>query len=409
MLLWVGFAVLTAVVVAALLRPLLADGAERAATAHDEESAPLSAGAVYRDQLAEIEAERARGLIADAEAEAARVEIARRLLATADSKVVATPTAPTISPVRSVAMLVAAALPVLAIVSYVTLGSPAAPGRPFAERTTPPGAAPGVAKLIAQVEERLRSHPEDGRGWEVIAPVYLKLGRYGDASDAFQRAIRLLGENPDRLAGLAEAQVLASDGIVTEVARTAYERLRVLDPEQLEPRFWLAVAAEQDGRFAEAAKAYDMLLAEGDPAAGWRPAVTARWRVARGKLGLPTDAPPPGGTASAAATPSVARAPAGPDGTEAPALSKETIDAVQGLTPDARRQMIEDMVAGLDKRLAENGRDLEGWQRLIRAYAVLGRRDDALAALTRAREAMANEAQSLEVLATLARTLGLSS
>lgn len=404
MLLWVGFAVLTAAVVALLLCPLLAGDTDDAALPDKAQSTPLSSGAVYRDQLAEIEAERARGLIADAEAEAARVEIARRLLATSDAKTVATSRAPAAPPVRAVARLVAAALPVLAILSYITLGAPAAPGRPFAERTTPPGAAPGVAKLIAQVEERLRQHPEDGKGWDVIGPVYLRLGRYSEASDAFQRSIRLLGESADRLAGLAESQVLASDGVVTEVARTAYERLRVLAPEQLEPRFWLAVAAEQDGRFEEAAKAYDMLLTEGEPTAGWRPAVTARWRVARSKLGLPTDTPPSGSV-----TPPVAQAPSDVQVGKAPALAKDTIEAVQGMAPDARRQMIEDMVAGLDKRLSENGRDLEGWQRLIRAYAVLGRRDDALAALTRAREALANEAQSLEVLAALARNLGLAS
>jgi cytochrome c-type biogenesis protein CcmH len=408
MLLWVAFAVLTAVVVALLLRPLLAGETDDGA-AESAQSAPLSSGAVYRDQLTEIEAERARGLIADAEAEAARVEIARRLLATADARAAATPSVRAAAPVRFVAMFVAASLPVLAILSYITLGSPAAPGRPFAERTSPPGAAPGITKLIAQVEDRLRKHPEDGRGWDVIAPVYLRLGRYSEASDAFQRSIRLLGENPARLAGLAESQVLASDGVVTEVARTAYERLRVLEPDQLEPRFWLAVAAEQDGRFEEAAKAYDMLLAEGEPAAPWRPAVTARWRVARSKLGLPTDAPPSGGAKPASTVPPADPSASDASSGKAPALPKETVDAVQSMTPDARRQMIEDMVAGLDKRLSEDGRDLEGWQRLIRAYAVLGRRDDALAALARARVALANETQSLEALAALARTLGLAS
>jgi cytochrome c-type biogenesis protein CcmH len=76
---------------------------------------------------------------------------------------------------------------------------------------------------------------------------------------------------------------------------------------------------------------------------------------------------------------------------------------------EARTKMIEDMVAGLDQRLSSDGRDLEGWQRLIRAYTVLGRREDALAALARARTALSEEAQSLEALATLARSLGLAS
>ena len=265
--------------------------------------------------------------------------------------------------------------------------------------SAPLGTTPGVTQLVAQVEERLRQHPEDGRGWDVIGPVYLRLGRYGDAANAFQQALRLVGESQDRLAGLAEAHVLASDGVVTEAARAAYARLQQLAPERMEPRFWLAVAAEQDGRFEEAATAYAKLLGEGDETAGWRPTVVERWRAARTKLGLATDPPPPGKGSVACR---VRRG-------KAPALAKEDVDAAQSMTPDARRQMIEGMVAGLDKRLSEDGRDLDGWQRLIRAYVVLGRREDAQAALKRAQAALAQEAASLEVLGALALTLGLSS
>ncbi len=405
MLLWVGFAVLTAVVVAVLLRPLLASAdPDAASTGAGEGTTRTAVSAVYRDQLAEIEADRARGLIGDAEAEAARVEIARRLLAASETDRGVAVSAPIRASVNAASMLVAVALPLVAIAAYLAVGTPGQPGLPHASRATPPGTAP-IAQLVAQVEERLRQHPEDGRGWDVIGPVYMRLGRYREAADAFQRALRLVGENPDRLAGLAEAHVLASDGVVTEAARTAYARLAQLAPEQMEPRFWLAVAAEQDGRFEDAAAAYAKLLAEGDEAAGWRPTVVERWRVAREKLGLATDPPPAGKGVPPTA---------GKDNTvaskgKAPALAKEHVDAAETMTPDARRQMIEEMVAGLDKRLGEDGRDLEGWQRLIRAYTVLGRRDDALAALKRAQAALAQEAASLEVLGALAKSLGLSS
>ena len=82
MLLWVGFAVLTAAVVAALLRPLLASAHPEAASAGEGEGGSrVAASAVYRDQLAEIEAERARGHDRRCRSRAARVEISRRLLA----------------------------------------------------------------------------------------------------------------------------------------------------------------------------------------------------------------------------------------------------------------------------------------------------------------------------------------
>ncbi len=392
MLLWFGLAVLTAVVVAVLLRPLLADGAVDSSSGEARD--PAASTAVYRDQLTEIGAERARGLIGATEAEAARVEIARRLLAAADSpKGTATPSA--LRDVRALALGLAACLPVLAIVVYLALGAPGQPGQPFAARA-PEGTGTSVEQLVTRVEERLRAHPEDGRGWDVIAPVYLRLGRYHEAANAFQQALRLVGESTDRLAGLAEAHMLANDGMVSEAARKAYERLRVLAPDRMEPRFWLAVAAEQDGRLAEAEKVYAQLLTEANAAAPWRPTVGERWRAVRRKQNLPTE-PVPDGTAESKPT------------SIAPALSREDVRTIQQLPEEERRRMIEGMVAGLDQRLSENGRDLEGWQRLIRAYTVLGRREDALAALARARAALSEETQAQDTLTSLARSLGLSS
>lgn len=392
MLLWIGFAVLTAAVVAALLRPLLSSG--------DVESSPdvtaAAAGAVYRDQLAEIEQERARGLIAEQEADAARVEIARRLLSSAEvprQEEVSTSPPPLL---RMIAMTTAAALPVVAIVTYLILGAPDRPGVPYASRATTPVGSQNVSEMITQVEARLRQHPEDGRGWDVIAPVYFRMGRYSEAADAFTRAMRLLGENPDRLAGVAESQVFANDGIVNETARVAYVRLQQIMPDRIEPRFWLAVAAEQDGRFEEAATAFEKMLIEGEASAPWRSTVVERWRAVRTRLGLATDPVPQ-------------RAPDVASAGKVPAIAKDDADAIRAMPADGQKEMIEQMVAGLDQRLSEDGRDLAGWQRLIRAYTVLGRRDDALAALARARAALAQETQSLEALGELAKSLGLAS
>jgi cytochrome c-type biogenesis protein CcmH len=77
------------------------------------------------------------------------------------------------------------------------------------------------------------------------------------------------------------------------------------------------------------------------------------------------------------------------------------------MSPADRQAMIEDMVSGLAARLEKDGRDLAGWQRLIRALSVLGRKDDAVAALDRARKSLAGEPASLTALADLARSLGL--
>ena len=201
MLLWIACAVLTAAVLAVVLRPLLAAPAARNA---GEREADL---AVYRDQLAEIEADHARGLINGAELEAARREVARRLLGVAGDSggsTVGTPVAAT-SGGQAVALtpyFVAGLVPLVAIGLYITLGSPSLPSQPFTAANTSLEKT-DVAILVERVEARLQQNPNDGQGWDVIAPIYFKMKRYRDAADAYAQAGRLLGETVARLGGFA--------------------------------------------------------------------------------------------------------------------------------------------------------------------------------------------------------------
>ena len=71
--------------------------------------------------------------------------------------------------------------------------------------------------------------------------------------------------------------------------------------------------------------------------------------------------------------------------------------------------MIAAMVDGLAARLKINGKDLQGWSRLVNAYAVLGRKTDAVAALADARKNFTGDEQALGKLAALAKSLGLGS
>ena len=96
---------------------------------------------------------------------------------------------------------VGAALPLLALGLYLTYGSPRLPDQPLAARLEDPASDRNLEALVARVEARLRQHPEEGEGWEVIAPVYLSWRRYGDAAEAYGQAIRLLGPSAKRLAG----------------------------------------------------------------------------------------------------------------------------------------------------------------------------------------------------------------
>ena len=380
MLLWIGFAVLAAAVVWAVTRPLLADDSG-AAAANDSELA------VYRDQLAEIDAERAQGLLGGNEAEGARVELARRLIQRTEAKQRSGEGSPPsgVSRARQAAMYAAAALPVIGIALYLAVGSPQLPSRPYATRLDTPTDQATAADLVARVEAHLRAHPEDGRGWDVLAPVYLRMGDYTQAADAFQKAARLLGESPRRLGGYARALIMLQNGVVNEPARQAYSRLLSLEPQSLEPKVWLAIAREQDGDLKGAEAEYRRLLAGAE--APWKGLLEARLQAVTERLGGPA-APPQG-------------APKDP-----PAAAAG--DPAQMSPPD-RDKFINLMVEGLAARLKENGKDLEGWMRLLRSYMVLGRRDEAVAALSSARGQFTGDEKSLAELNVLAESLGLGS
>jgi cytochrome c-type biogenesis protein CcmH len=377
MLLWLLFALLTAAVLAAVLAPLVG-------TFTQDDPAEAGTMAVYRDQLTELEAETARGLVDDAEAEAARLEISRRLLASAATSERATLRSPIASVgTRPVALAVALAVPVLALAVYITHGAPDLPAFPHAAQPSDPLGGARLTDLVAKVEAQLRKSPNDGDGWDAIAPVYYKLERFRDAADAFARAAALKGETVKRLTGFAQSAVLAADGIVTEDARVAYQKILKLEPGSPEARFWLAMAKEQDGNLEAAAADYKALLAEAPSDAPWRGALEARIKEIAARLSSPDTG---GGRPSA-----------------------DDVAAAEQLPAQEQAKMIASMVDGLAARLKINGKDLQGWSRLVNAYAVLGRKTDAVAALADARKNFTGDEQALGKLAALAKGLGLGS
>src|ERR1041385_3783320 len=235
MALWFSLALMTAAAVFVVLWPL---GRARLA--------PASGGdlAVYRDQLSELDRDRSAGLIGRPEADAARVEISRRLLAAADTQgqVQSAPAAPWRRRLIAVAALVA--LPLGAVALYLALGFPGLPDQPLAARAVGPENR-SIAALVAQVEDRLERNPDDGRGWEVIGPVYMRLARFEDAVKARRNAVRLLGASATREGDLGEALVAAANGVVTADAKAAFDRALALDARDARAKFFAGLAAQQ--------------------------------------------------------------------------------------------------------------------------------------------------------------------
>jgi cytochrome c-type biogenesis protein CcmH len=326
--------------------------------------------AVYRDQLDEIGRDQAVGAIGGAEAEAARVEVARRLIAAANRAATGVKLQPEATSARRRRMCAAvalAALPLVAGALYLTLGSPDLPGQPLAARVAE--AHDGDASmeaLFARVEAHLAQHPDDGRGWEVIAPVYMRLGRHGDAVKARANALRLLGPTAERLADFGEALVAAENGIVTAEAKAAFDQAIGLDATDVTARFYQGLAAEQDGSRDDAARIWRALLADAPEGAEWGSAV--RQALARLESPAGAETPPPGGK-----------------------RADQSIEPAPG-----QDQMIRGMVERLAARLKQDGSDVDGWVRLVRSYKVLGDAERMNAAIADARRALANDPAAIE-------------
>lgn len=380
MTLWIGFALMTAAAVLAVLWPLA------------RRSGVIRSGSdivVYRDQLDEIERDSAAGLIGDKEAAAAKAEVSRRLLAAAEAveprPAQSAPTA--LWRRRAVAVVALVALPAGAIAFYLMLGSPFMPDQPLALRLAAARENQSIEALVTQVEGHLERNPNEGRGWEVIAPIYLRLGRYDDAVKARRNALRLNGETPARRTALGEALVFAANGVVTAEAKGMFERAVELDSNEVQGRYFLGLAAEQDGDRTLASAIWRGML-EGAPAgAPWREFV--RQALAR--------------VDPAAAQ----RLGAGEPSAPASGPTDEQVAAAADLAPEQRTAMVRDMVGRLAERLHREGSDVEGWLRLIRSYMILGEPDKARAAVGDAKRALADNPASLARLQELAKGLGL--
>ena len=362
-MLWFVLAGMTGLAVLCALWPLAfrrADAGERSAA---------SEVAFYKAQLGEIERDVERGQLPAEEAAAARAETARRLIAASAAPAAEGDAGPSPTPRRIAAVLAVATIPLIAFALYAALGRPDVPDTPFAGRAVDVKSAQGLEAAIAKIEAHLAASPDDGRGWEVVAPVYMRLGRFDDAANAFRQALRLKGESATLRADYGEALVGAAGGIVTADAHAAFDEALAEQADLPAARFYLGLAAEQDGDKAKAIAIYQGLLGQAPANAPWASVLQARLASLTGE-----EAAPP---------PSAAQA------------------------DDGQQAMIHAMVERLAQRLATSGGDAEEWRRLIRAYTVLHETDKAKGALAAAHKALAADAEAGRQLDALAQELGL--
>jgi cytochrome c-type biogenesis protein CcmH len=301
--------------------------------------------AVYRDQLAELVREEARGLIAPAEAAAARLEIQRRLLR-AEAETL--PPRSGRNPALALVLVLLAASAAGGI--YIATGAPDLPAQPFASRPEDPEQAV-LRRGLAELDRRLAADPRDGQAWLLLGRTRSALGQWGAADQAFRRALALLPATPELRAIALEAAVLAADGIVGEAALRGFAEVLAEEPDNPIARYYLAQADAQAGRHAAAIAAWLALAADMPAEAPIRAEIARRIAAAARAAGTPAPPLPP------------------------PATPQD---------PEARDAMVRGMVERLATRLEGAPDDAEGWARLGRAYAVLGERGKSADAYARA-------------------------
>ena len=389
---------LTTLAIALLIVPLILRG--RGNEARDAYNL-----AVYRDQLAELERDVERGILSPVEAEAAKSEIGRRILALTPS---AAPRAASSAPLV-VAAIAIILVPFAAWTIYWKLGSPSLADQPLAARTAPSrdlataaAAADGnphadMADAVNKLTARLKEHPDDLDSWVLLARSDIELSRYQDAAEAYRHAANLSGQKPEIVGDWAEAQVMAAGGTVTAVAKQGFETALADKESAPRSRYYLALAKLQAGDAKAALQDWVDLEADSPADAEWLPLLRRRIADTAQGAGIdpttlktssgtprkpPAPAPSPAPAKAEAAAPTTL--PAGEPNMPSSAQVAEAAKTTAGMSPQDRETMINNMVERLAARLKDNPNEGEGWLRLGRASRVLNQPDKAVGAYAHA-------------------------
>jgi cytochrome c-type biogenesis protein CcmH len=374
MTLWIVLALMT--VVAALIVAMPMMRTRKAAMTRDSFSLE-----VYREQLQELDGDSKRGLLSEDEVGAARLEIERRMLALSTDNV--TTDAPKTAAAQSlpVVAMVALAMAGLSFLLYSELGTPGVPDQPFAQRTPPPDNNPPgeMREVIERLAKRLENEPDNLEGWSLLGQSYSSVADYDNAANAFQQALKLAPDDTDLLMSYGESMVLGSGNQVVPVAREAFEKALKIDPGHMGSQYYLAEYQFQTGNVKQAMDGWLQMVANSPADAPWMPALMQRLERAAKEIGIELSSvlpKPLPATGNAAAQQQ-------PESGAAPGPTQADVAAAGDMSAEDRTNMIRSMVERLADKLKEDPDNFEGWQRLARAYAVLGEKEKAAAAYER--------------------------
>ncbi len=193
---------------------------------------------ILKDQLAELEAERARGAIAEEQYAATKADLQQRVL----DETQAEPAAEALQPSRlgkMTAAFVVIAVPLIAALSYARFGDPAA-FNPLARQGADAAhqfSKEDLANMTERLAERLKKEPDNANGWSTLARSYYSMGRFADASAAFEKLVELVPDDASLLADYADALAMTQGRKIAGKPKELIDRALKIDPLQ-----WKALA-----------------------------------------------------------------------------------------------------------------------------------------------------------------------
>jgi cytochrome c-type biogenesis protein CcmH len=434
MTLWLVLTLMTAIAAVLVATPFI----RRFERARLESAGNL---AVYRDQLRQVENDVAQGVIDPAQAEAASLEIKRKILAAGRADDPAR--SPLSQSERKFALTVVTSIVIFgSVLLYAIVGSPELPSALSAQARLEPTPAPrrsadgaaqpqaasavealasrttvqpqaglaSVDEMIQRVQARLQRSPQDADGWRMLGWAYFSIERFTDAANAYSRAIELRSDSAEYRSARGEALVRGADGIVTAAARKDFDEAVKLDPKEARARFFIGLAKEQDGNKQAALSDWSKLLAESDPAELWLPDLRDRVAELQRELGgASASSQPLRPDLSAEALREFLQSEKSKQRAEAPRRdpSAEDVRNAESMVPQDRAAMIRGMVEGLASRLEQQPRDAEGWIKLVRSRVVLGEAELADKSLKRALGVFSEDGPERTRIVDAARQLGL--
>jgi cytochrome c-type biogenesis protein CcmH len=396
MIFWLVCAVMTLVVMLLIVAPLLRPKAV------GDDNPDI---AIYRAQLAEIDRDLERDLLAPDEAERARTEIARRLLAANKE---ARPPEGATAPTRAVPLVIGIIAAALSFGLYWSLGAPGYGDMPLNARLAASeemrANRPGQAALeaaapvpppvdlpedyvaaINQLRVIAPARPDDLEAWERLAFHEVELRNYAAASAAQEQVIAIKGESAlvSDYQRLLDLKVVAAGGLISPEAEQLMRDILDRDARNTAARYYLGALYNQTDRPDLALRLWRDIIETGDPSNFHIASARSQVSDAAFRAGVEYAVP------------------------EARGPSFEQMDAASDMSAEDREAMIGNMVSGLAQRLATEGGPAQDWARLIRAYGVLGDLDAARAIWTEAQQVFVSSMRGMEILTTAAQDAGV--